>query len=108
MTEGDVPGATWCLRAFADLPLPMRMRAAADVLEECNRYIHTDPNNDWTPSMLRNDADVWEREDAEKTGKKKAVNELASALYDAGWKKVRTDQAQALIDAGWTKVTGDE
>jgi hypothetical protein len=109
-TVVSVPGATWCLRAFHDLPLTMKMRASADVLDECNRRGAFADNVKWRASALREVADTWEREEAEEAGKEKAVEELAATISETGWLSgagsVRV--AQILIDAGWTKVTHDE
>ena len=96
-------------RTFALLPLPQRMRAAADVLEDAtNRNGGHEDTSVWRAQQLRVVAEQWEREDAQAAGKEQAVEELAQEITDirgvfgGGSSYI----ARKLIDAGWTKKTG--
>jgi hypothetical protein len=104
--------------AFNSLPLPSRMKNAANVLEDASRRHYKEmvakvDEIDWRPANLRYVADGWEFED----DKANQVTELAQLLYTSG----STSQfpffdsqtegvrdrwiaaAKAAIDAGWTK-----
>lgn len=91
--------------ALQNATLPDRMRAAADTLDDVNarydgRFADGSPLPAWDAANLRHVADRWEAEDSEQ---EERVQELARALYNAGWAKVTTNQARQLIADGWTK-----
>lgn len=95
--------------------LPERMRAAADTLIEANkRYREERPWTSGTPEVvswnaanLRLVANRWEEQDAAATTERQLVDDLASALFNAGWHQVTTDQVRQLINDGWTKQGTD-
>lgn len=106
MTVAEVLGA------FRDLPLPVRMRAAADVIEELERehfdkglpgsFYLQDPSRD-----LRDWADDRENENA--AGKEQAVRELAEFIRGTDGKGFNSESlARRLIDTGWTRLIPDE
>lgn len=96
----------WTLRVFENLPLPQRMRAAADVLEEASRRKLIYETSVWSPVQLRGYADRWEREDADKLSREKQVEELEQIILASEFRVEAL--ARKLLDVGWTKVTGDE
>jgi len=95
-------------QVFGKLPLPVRMRLAADVLEQTTtRYHGTGAESshvDWRPVNLRYVADDWERADAREAERDRAVEELAQTLGTLLDDEISTNAiARTLIDAGWTK-----
>lgn len=102
------------LAAFYELPLPVRMRAAACVLMEADKRTGI-AGGLWRSFGLRELAARWEREDAEQHRQAAAVEELAEilAIHVGGWDEdawedrckptVWHDHARRLIRAGYRK-----
>lgn len=112
------------LAEFAKLPLPQKMRAAVDVVEEAqqrhNPLMLMNPSVvPWDAQGLRINADYWEAEDAKAADRERIAEELADAINrafcpDGSWSvsTLRANRAAAasLLDRfphiaeGWPKA----
>jgi hypothetical protein len=90
--------------------LPKRMRYAADVLEEAAERAQIENENEWTPTMLRADASIWENLDnvAEQLQAQQnaLMQELHDTLHDTGF--AYGEAATRLIQRGWRKVESND
>ena len=95
-------------------PLSVRMRIAANTLEEFNNRKHKDvgilytSDAPWRPSELRREARHVEDEEQEAAERDMLVEQLAEALCEAHNEVNSSDPfgpiARILIENGWRKV----
>lgn len=110
---------------FRELPLPQRMRLAAEVLDEANKRNRRGSMCQWDVDRLRVMANLLEREEAEKDERDRIVEEIAQEIFsfwapgfdtkgEHGSQKFFREQIRAMLERhpyiaeGWTKVTDDE
>jgi hypothetical protein len=83
--------------------LAVRMRAAADTIDEVNKRLSYGLEAAWKSYSLRNAAEQVEAEDAEVAEREALVEELAQQIEDGWHSRTFSVLARTLIESGWTK-----
>lgn len=111
------------LAAFERLPLTVRMRAAAVVVDDASGEFNARNGlvkAHWHADHLLDYANRWDREDAEKSHRDTEVEELAQVIrsttgrlgsWDSIMESAREEyreQARAVLGAGYRKQATDE
>lgn len=102
--------------AFQALDLPVKMRAAAKVLDAANTREGKGPFLPWGSEALNGWADRWEAEDAEKAKRdseiEELIGEITAVLYSdeaaEDYGSAGTILAKKLFAAGYRKQATDE
>lgn len=109
------------MKSLESLPLPMQMRIAAEVIIRANgEYVKRRDHRRtvWSADSLRELANEWQEEDAQKAAKEAETEELAGFLAarirgysEEEWglrakPNIWHDCARELLDAGWRKTEG--